>query len=525
MTRVSVIVRFKNEAAHLQTVLRSIRAQRCDHQIEIVAIDNSSTDGSAQIAARYADLTLNYAHYQPGVILNDAIAACSGDAIVMLSAHAIPASRSWLADLTAWLPNSEVIATYGAQVYPLNSRFLDKRDLDIFSGLRPRAEFSDSDFWNANSVLPRSSWQKQQFDTTVIELEDHQWTKELLPQGGYWVRFEPAALVYHYGHESRNDRSYLPPSAQSDSERITASIRVLQDPEEPWPAVMSAGLTLGSLCHLPEATRAIPALGAALAGHPDFDVRWRVASALGRIGTTAAAPFLVAGLGDRSFYPRDESAWSLGRIGGAAIADLTGALAGMDARTRPFAALALGLSGVPGTAERAVGLLADGLACDDPDVLRDSVYFLGEVAGLPGAGRLRDAVLAALRSGHDDAVRGAAWCWGMLAASKAADLDERPVIELARYHPLETVRFEAVVALGKAARLRQGWSAWREVGRALAEDGSGRVRYGAMQSLRLGVSAGCDGRAQALAHDSDTDLGVMFERELLLSHGDGAGSG
>jgi HEAT repeat protein len=518
MTRLNIIVRFKDEATYLEAVLRAIREQRCLHQVEIVAIDNASTDNSAEIAARYADVLLDISEYRPGAALNQAISSCNGDALVILSAHAIPANRSWLENLTAWLPNQDVLGTYGAQLYPVTSRFLDKRDLDIFSGLRPRTETRDSDFWNANSAFLRSFWEKEQFDSSVIELEDHHWTKKLLPQGNTWVRFEPTALVYHYGHEARNDRTYLPPSPLSDEERIEAAVAVLESPDEQWPAVMSAGLTLGSLSHGPGVERAVPALGAVLLGHEDFDVRWRVAGALGRIGTPLAAHFLVQGLRDHSFYARDEAAWALARLGLVGAAELMPALGNLDAESLPFAGLALGLCGDESAALHGVEVLGNGLMSDSIPVVRDSLYFLGEIAGLPAAAGLMNAVTASLRSEDDEVSRAAAWCWGTLAARAARDdgLNEHEVVDLARHHPLETVRFEAVISLGKAAIARPPYPLSREVARALRYDGSGRVRYGSMQSIRLMIAAGFDGIPVALAHEYDTDFGVMFERQLIL---------
>lgn len=517
MTRLNIIVRFKDEATYLEAVLRAIREQRCDHQVEIVAIDNSSTDNSAKIAASYADLLLDISEYRPGAALNQAISSCNGDALVILSAHAIPADRSWLETLTAWLPNQDVLGTYGAQLYPVTSRFLDKRDLDIFSGLRPRTETRDSDFWNANSAFQRSFWEKEQFDSSVIELEDHHWTKKLLPQGSTWVRFEPAALVYHYGHEARNDRTYLPPSPLPDEEQIEAAIAVLESPDEQWPSVMSAGLTLGSRSHVAGIDRAVPALGTVLLGHEDFDVRWRVAGALGRIGTPLAARFLVQGLRDSSFYARDEAAWALARLGRVGAAELVSALGSLDAETLPFAGLALGLCGDESAALHAVEVLADGLTSPDKSIVRDSLYFLGEIAAVPTAAGQMATVAASLRSDDDEVARAAAWCWGMLAAETAADdLGEREVVDLARLHPVETVRFEAVVSLGKAAIVRPSHTLAREVARALQDDGSGRVRYGSMQSIRLMTAAGFDGMPVARAHESDTDFGVMFERQLIL---------
>jgi hypothetical protein len=81
---------------------------------------------------------------------------------------------------------------------------------------------------------------------------------------------------------------------------------------------------------------------------------------------------------------------------------------------------------------------------------------------------------------------------------------------------VETVRFEAVVSLGKAAIVHPSHPLSREVVRALRDDGSGRVRYGSMQSLRLMTAVGFDGAQIAQAHEHDTDFGVMFERQLIL---------
>jgi HEAT repeat protein len=282
--------------------------------------------------------------------------------------------------------------------------------------------------------------------------------------------------------------------------------------------MMSAGLTLGSLAGLPEVEAAVPALGRVLLSHDDFDVRWRVAGALGRIGTPAAASFLVRGLRDPSFYARDESAWALARCGSIGVAALEPSLAVLPVEIRPFAALALGLSGDGRGEDRAIELLSDTLGAGESAIVRDALYFLGEVAHVPGARRLAPTVASFTQSTCDEVVRAAAWCSGMLA-TKADDRDsqdERELAELARQHPVETLRFEAVVALGRMALARRNGRLVHEVTRALHEDGAGRVRYAAMQSLRLMASAGMEDLDGAAAHDSDSDFGVIFERELLL---------
>lgn len=514
---ISVIVRFKNEATYLGAVLQAIRDQQTREHIEVVAVDNLSNDGSRQIAQDFADRLLDIDDYRPGAALNKAIDACSGSAVVVLSAHAIPANETWLNSLASWLPNPAVLGTYGGQLYPITSRFLDKRDLDIFSGLRPRTERRDSDFWNANSIFHRSSWEKEQFNEDVYEFEDHYWTKLHLVQGGQWVRFEPTALVYHYGHEARLDRTFLPPSPLTDQERIRHAIDALMADDEPWPVVMSAGLTLSSLSHLPEAADTIPALGHVLTTHEDFDVRWRVAGALGRINSAESAAQLVHALTDPSFYVRDEVAWSLGRLGSPAVPHLHQVAGSLTLDFQPFAALAMGLTGDRAAGRHAIDVLRRCVAEDGQHVRRDALYFLGEIATVSDSASLLPDVVRDLAADDDDLARAATWCWGAMAVDHPEAV--RPhiptILELAQYHPVETIRCEAVVALGKAVPTHPSAGLVRHIRRALREDGAGRVRYAAMQSLRLLASAGVATSVRADGHDTDPDFGVRFEHRLL----------
>ncbi|MGH3943114.1 MAG: HEAT repeat domain-containing protein [Pseudonocardiaceae bacterium] len=514
---ISVIIRFKNEASYLGAVLHAVRNQQTREQIEVVAVDNLSDDGSRQLASDYADLLLDIDDYRPGAALNKAIDGCSGSAVVILSAHAIPANDTWLTNLASWLPNPAVLGTYGSQLYPITSRFLDKRDLDIFSSLRPRTERRDSDFWNANSIFQRKTWEKEQFDEDVYELEDHHWTKLHLAQGGQWVRFEPTALVYHYGHEARNDRTFLPPSPLTDQQRIHQAISALMGGDEPWPVVMSAGLTLSSLSHVPEAADAIPALGHVLATHEDFDVRWRVAGALGRIASTESVAHLVRALTDPSFYVRDEAAWSLGRLGRLSVPHLQQIASSLELDFQPFAALAIGLTGDRAAGREAVDLIRRCLGQDHQHVRRDALYFLGEITAVSEAASLAPVVACDLAADDDDLARAATWCWGALAGKhhEAARPHIPTILDLARHHPVETIRYEAVVALGKAAPPHPSAELVKHLRRVLHEDGAGRVRYAAMQSLRLLSSAGVTVPVCA-GHDTDPDFGVRFEHRLFL---------
>lgn len=514
----SVIVRFHNEINHIEAVLQAVRAQRTDGRVEIVAVDNNSKDGSREVAERYADQLLDVDDYRPGLALNRAVAAARAETIVIVSAHAIPEDDRWLANLTATAPAPEVLAVYGAQVYPLTAKFLDKRDLDIFSDINARSETRDTDFWNANSAFQKGTWERLPFDETVIELEDHYWTKQLLPDPGLAVRFEPAANVYHYGHETRNDRGFLEPSPLSENDRIDAARRVLESADASWPATMRAGMELAGLAALPHVRSAVPAACRQLAEHPDFDVRWRMAGALARIGDPASVPHLIRGLEDPSFYPRDECAWALGRFGAAAVPELAAAAPRLHPASIPFLALALGLTGDREGLRTGFDLIRAALDSGDPAIERDAVYFLGEFpADAPDD--LLAAVTARFASGDYATARAAAWCWGVQAERRATGHNgTAAVAELAAAHPEPVVRTEAVVALGRLARAAFDQDLTETVGAALPRDTAGRVRQAAAQSLRLAAASGDDRAAALLAsHPRDTDFGVEFERGLAAA--------
>jgi len=59
---VSVIVTTKNEQANIQNCLESIKNQNLNSQspVEIIVVDNNSTDNTVKIAKRYTDKVFNF---------------------------------------------------------------------------------------------------------------------------------------------------------------------------------------------------------------------------------------------------------------------------------------------------------------------------------------------------------------------------------------------------------------------------------------------------------------------------------
>jgi glycosyltransferase involved in cell wall biosynthesis len=60
----SIVIPAYNEAAYLEPTLRSIREQEYGGRVEIVVVDNNSSDDTSRIARKYADTVLHYAERQ-----------------------------------------------------------------------------------------------------------------------------------------------------------------------------------------------------------------------------------------------------------------------------------------------------------------------------------------------------------------------------------------------------------------------------------------------------------------------------
>lgn len=514
-TRIAVVIRFKDEIRYLPAVLRAVSAQRVTGaQIRIVGVDNGSVDGSREAAERYCDRVLAIADYRPGAAINLAMREEACDFGCVLSAHTIPASDTWLQALLTGAAQPGTLAVYGAQLYPLHSRFLDKRDLDIFSTNAPRIETVDSDLWNANAMFPRASWNAAPFDERAFELEDHYWTKCRL-DGTNVVRFVPDALVYHYSHIERLDRVFLPAADAEPEEHLAAALAVLQDRDSDWPDTMMAALAVKSMPRHAAAIHAVPALIRLLEEHWDFDVRWRVAATLGKLPNAAGTEALITALADRSFYARDEAAWALAALGTSAAKRLMARLSSVPRREWPLAALALGRSGLEAAESRAIELLRFGLAETRGSLQRDYLYAAGEIETARGLAALAPHVKALLPDPDPLTRAVAVWVAGALGRPIGELFDWPDIRHAAVADSDAMVRAEAAAALGKVLAHRYDPAGSEALRRTMA-DPAPRVRFVAGQAVRLLANAGKALDCGLPAAD-DPDHGVRFERALLES--------
>ena len=193
---VSIIIRTKNEEKWITSCIDAVKRQTYQN-IEIIVVDNQSTDKTLQKVGKNKIKTLSIKNFLPGKALNYGIKKSKGTIIVCLSAHCIPVNKNWLFNLIKNLDDSNAAGVYGRQEPLSYSSDLDKRDLLIVFGLDKKIQIKDPFFHNANSAFLKKTWKKFPFDEKVTNIEDRDWGHAVI-KNKLNIVYEPSASVYHY---------------------------------------------------------------------------------------------------------------------------------------------------------------------------------------------------------------------------------------------------------------------------------------------------------------------------------------
>jgi len=195
---ISIVLRTKNEEFWIGRFMEGVKEQICAYDVEIVLVDNGSTDRTVAKARKMFDrlklVTID--EYIPGAALNRGVEAANGDYIVCVSAHCVPANQDWLSELLEPLKDPNVAAVYGRQIPMLTSNPKDKRDLWLTFGLDDKIQSRDPFLHNANAGYRRADLLQHPFSETMSNIEDRRWGNYELKQGRK-IYYASKAVVYH----------------------------------------------------------------------------------------------------------------------------------------------------------------------------------------------------------------------------------------------------------------------------------------------------------------------------------------
>jgi len=234
MPHASVIIPTWQGGDELRRTLAALRQQKAPWPFEIVIIDSSSSDGTAEECQAAEDihfLSIPQSEFSHGPTRNRAIAESRGAFIALLTQDAVPASEFWLYNLVSAVERDDRIAgAFGRHLpYPDHSDFV-KRDIEecfqrFHTGPVVVSKDTDQEKWengdqgwlqtlhfysDNNSCMRRSVWEVIPYPD-ISYGEDQVWAQKIV-QTGYAKAYSHAAAVYHshdYGPDDTFKRAEI----------------------------------------------------------------------------------------------------------------------------------------------------------------------------------------------------------------------------------------------------------------------------------------------------------------------------
>ena len=197
--RISIVMRSFNDATVIGGTLEALERQTV-RDFELWNFDSTSTDGTLDIIRLHnrADrVVLNDSRtYNPGRVLNEAVARSRGQIVVFINSDATPQDECWLERLVAPFSDPTVGATFGRQVARADARSLFVKDTERAFGdgciSRKWVHF----FSMATSAVRRDLALAMPFETRIQYSEDIEWSYRLR-RAGRRIEYVAGAVAAH----------------------------------------------------------------------------------------------------------------------------------------------------------------------------------------------------------------------------------------------------------------------------------------------------------------------------------------
>lgn len=202
--RVSVVVPARDAAATLPALLAALERQEMDGEWEALLVDNSSSDGTAEIAARAGVRVV--AHPQPGAAAarNAGVEAAEAPLVAFLDADCIP-HAGWLRGLVRQMDDRPELGGVGGRIVAaapasLLERYAERHRYVVQEDAlaEPRMPY----LLTANCCYRTDAVRRLRFDETLRSGEDLDLSWRLQEELGMAVDFAPDAVVEHVHRSS-----------------------------------------------------------------------------------------------------------------------------------------------------------------------------------------------------------------------------------------------------------------------------------------------------------------------------------
>ena len=194
---VSFVIPVRNDAVRLQRCLSSIVGNEYPRDlIEIVVVDNDSTDGSARTARQYSAIVVKSSDASVAALRNKGARAALGSIIAFVdSDHEI--DRYWIETAVDVLAAADVAATGAPYLTEPGPNWVQQQ----YDGLRDRPLGREDVSWlgSGNFAVKRSAFERiGGFDASLTACEDVDLCNRLI-QAGCRIVADPELRSIHFG--------------------------------------------------------------------------------------------------------------------------------------------------------------------------------------------------------------------------------------------------------------------------------------------------------------------------------------
>jgi glycosyltransferase involved in cell wall biosynthesis len=205
---VSVVIRARNEAPQLQSLLHDVSRQTVGHEVEIIVVDNESTDTTREVAREYGATVVNLPknEFTYPRSMNLGVEAASCDEVFLTVAHAQFATRVGLhAAARHFRSDSNVAGVFGGRASLPAS---NASPSDLFGSmlnspalLRGPARIKKASMGVLAAVgmmISKSAWQELgRFDETYESGGEDTLLARRMLANNYGIICDTAAMMHH----------------------------------------------------------------------------------------------------------------------------------------------------------------------------------------------------------------------------------------------------------------------------------------------------------------------------------------